>query len=92
MRPGMSRPLGWAFAPGAGQRRLRREGETRGLIPRLCLLADRGTHTGRSLSPFGAAASWRWRKASDLPVLKHGPRSAPSMRAGGWQTHEAQVT
>jgi len=39
-----------------------------------------------------SAPSGRWLNASIRPVLKHGPRSLTCMRAGGWQTHEAQVT
>ena len=43
--------------------------------------------------PFGGSArSGRWRKVSNRPVLKHGPRSLTCMRVGGWKTHEAQVT
>ena len=38
----------------------------------------------------GSARSGRWRKVSNRPVLKHGPRSLTCMRVGGWKTHEAQ--
>ena len=52
----------------------------------------RPRNAGRSASPSGTAPPGRWRKASNLPVLKHGPRSITCMRAGGRKTHEAQVT
>jgi hypothetical protein len=52
----------------------------------------RPRNEGRSASPPGTAPSGRWRKASNLPVLKHGPRSITCMRAGGRKTHEAQGT
>jgi hypothetical protein len=55
------------------------------------MLPGRPRREGRSC-PSGSAASRCWRKAFNRPVLKHGPRSLTCMRAGGWQTHEAQVT
>ena len=42
--------------------------------------------------PCGSVPSRCWQKASNPPVLKHGPRSLTCMRAGGLQTHDAQVT
>ena len=56
---------------------------------------NRGAVRGSKRAPQGdpirgSARSGRWRKVSNRPVLKHGPRSLTCMRVGGWKTHEAQ--
>ena len=56
-------------------------------------LVSDGWPRGRSTGCVGGVYPWGdggWRKVSIRPVLKHGPRSLTCVRAGGWQTHEAQ--
>jgi hypothetical protein len=75
---------------GASQRGLSRRDKSGG-----CYLVHAGAATEDQVCAFAGFApahSGRWRNASIRPVLKHGPRSLTRMRAGGWQTHEAQVT
>ena len=89
--PGLMSAICRLLVPGAGQHRSSGEGEELDLTLAYAFRPIEEP-SGRSLSPSGAAPSGCWRKASDPPVLKHGPRSLTCMRAGGRQTHEAQVT
>ena len=76
-------------APRAGGR----EASGRSAAPGQRGLVRRDKSEGRYLvHAVGSTEERRWLNASIRPVLKHGPRSLTCMRAGGWQTHEAQVT
>ena len=90
VRPGRRSPTGGLDALGAGQHGLVRRDNPGGCYPGSA--ADPTEVPGRSPSPSGTASSRCWRKASNRPVLKHGPRSLTCVRAGGCEAHEAQVT
>src|SRR3569833_4721914 len=86
----------WGFAPPPINARrwsawVSLAGKKQWLLPWPYRRADRGLK-GALRRASAAAPSGRWLNASIRPVLIHGPRSLTCMRAGGWQTHEAQET
>jgi hypothetical protein len=90
VRPGTRVPSGALHAPGAGQHGLARRDKSRDCY--LVYASEPTEEFEERPRPSGTALSRCWRKVSNRPVLKHGPRSLTCMRAGGWKTHEAQVT